>query len=157
MSFDVFLQRFEGGAPGIATRDRVRAVLMSREFTGPDEFGFYDVSFPDGGQVEFAAKGLADGTDFDGCAFHIRSMSPDLVRFTWEIATAGDMVILPAMDDFVPIMSSPGQALSLPSELRQAYPESVVCGSAAELELLLTGGYSEWKKYRIRITDAKPA
>ena len=41
MSFDVFLQRFEGGARGIVNRDRVRAVLMSREFAGPDEFGLY--------------------------------------------------------------------------------------------------------------------
>lgn len=153
MSFDVFLQRFDGGEPGIVDRDRVRAVLEGHEFTGPDEFGFYDVSFSDGIHVEFSASGLADGNDFDGCAFHIRSMSPELARFMWEIATEGDMVILPAVEDFFPIVSSPGQASSLPSDMRRDYPP-VVCGSAAELDSLLSGGYSGWKGYLEQISDA---
>jgi hypothetical protein len=153
MSFDVFLQRFECGEPGVVNADRVRAVLLSREFTGPDRFGFYDVSISDGIHVEFSAKGLADGTGFDGCAFHIRSMSAELVQFVWEIATAGDMVIMPAMEDFVPILSSPEQITSLPSDLRRDYPHPVVCGSAAELESLLNGGYTGWKKYRDQIAN----
>jgi len=135
----------------MVSREPVRAVLLSRDFSGPDQFGFYVVRFSDGVHVEFSAQGLHEGNDFDGCAFHIRSMSFDLIKFVWEVATAGDMVILPAMEDFVPILSSPEQAQSLPPDLLRDCPHPVVCGSAAELESLLNGGYSGWKKYRDQI------
>jgi hypothetical protein len=157
MSFDVFLQRFVGGEPAAVNRDRVRAVLVSREFTGPDQFGFYGVSFADGVHVEFSAKGLAHETEFDGCAFHIRGISSDLAQFVWEIAKAGDMVILPAMEDFVPILSSPEQTRDLPPDLREGYPHSVVCSSAEELESLLVGGFSGWKRYRNQVAESSPS
>ena len=104
MSFDVFLYRFAAGKPAEVNCERVRAVLQSTKYTGPDDFGFYIVEFPDGVDVEFSAKGLDGAAKFTGCAFHIRGMSPHLVRFILEIAKAGDMVILPAMKVFIPIL-----------------------------------------------------
>jgi hypothetical protein len=148
MSFDVFLQKFADGKPAEANRDRVNAVLKTREFTGPDKFGFYVVKFPDGFHVEFAAIGLDGASEFTGCAFHIRGISSHLVEFIWEIAKAGDLVILPAMEDFVPILSSPDQKPQLHPDLARDWPEPVVCGSKAELEIILFRGYAGWEQYR---------
>jgi hypothetical protein len=153
MSFDVFLQRFAAGQRAEVNRERVHAVLEATEFTGPDDFGFYVVKFPDGVEVEFSAKGLDGAAKFTGCAFHIRGMSPHLVRFILGIAKAGDMVMLPAMEDSVPILSSPEQRQQLPSDLALDGPEPVVCRSSAELESLLSGGYAGWRRYRDRVIN----
>ena len=156
MSFDVFLQRFANGKDASVDRESVQAVLQTRQFTGPDEFGFYNVEFSDGTHVEFSAKRLSGPGDFIGCAFHIRGMSSELVSFVWEIARAGDMVILPAMENFVPILVSAEQKNQLPLDLLQNQPEPVVCASAAELEVLLTNGYTGWRKYRDQVVGAPP-
>jgi hypothetical protein len=152
MSFDIFLQKFVAGEPAEVNREQVRAVLQATKSTGPDDFGFYVVTFPDGVDVELSAEGLDGAAKFTGCTFHVRGMCPHLVRFILEIAKAGDMVILPAMEDFVPILSSPEQKQHLPSDLVQEGPEPVVCGSPSELESLLSGGYAGWQKYRDQVT-----
>ena len=90
MSFDVFLQKFAGGEPADADRDRVLAVLQTWGFTGPDEFGFYIVEFGDGGDVELSAKGLDGAESFTGCAFHIHGVSSNLARFILEIVGLRD-------------------------------------------------------------------
>ena len=153
MSFDVFLQKFVRGEPAKANRESVRAVLSTQDFSGPDDFGFYDVRFTDGSEVEFSASGLSGESDFAACAFHIRGMSQRLVSFIWDIAKAGEMVILPAMDDFVPILSSLEQHNHLPQDLARDFPVPVVCKSPAELESLLVGGYSGWQRYRNQVID----
>ena len=155
VSFDVFLQKFADGEPAEVNRDSVRAVLQTREFTGPDDFGFYVVKFPDGVDVELSAKGLNGAAIFTGCAFHIRGMSPHLVSFIFEIAKAGDMVVLPAMEDFVPILSSPQQKQQLPADLSQQSPVAVVCESPAELGSLLSGGYAGWQEYRNQMLNKR--
>jgi hypothetical protein len=156
MSFDVHLQKFADGHAADANREGVRAVLQSTAFVGPDEFGFYVVTFPDDIRVELSASGL-DGTGaFTGCAFFIRGMSSDLVRFIFEVARAGDMVILPAMEHFVPILSSPEQRAHLPADLTDRDPAPVVCDTPEGLESLLSGGYEGWKKYRDQILNKNP-
>jgi hypothetical protein len=157
MSFDVFLQRFAAGQSAQVSREQVRAVLTTRKFIGPNDFGFFIVQFPDGVDVEFSAKGLRDSADFKGCAFHIRCMSPHLVRFMFEVAKAGDMVMLPLMEDFVPILSNSAQRGELPTELIQKDPGPVLCGSPEELESLLAGGFAEWQKYRDKVFGMKTA
>ena len=77
------------------------------------------------------------------------------MRFVLEIAKAGDMTILPAMEDFVPILTSPDQRRELPSDLDQECPEPVVCESPAELESLLLGGHTGWQKYRDEVLHNK--
>ena len=153
MSFDIFLQKFTDGRDAHADRDRVRRVLSSKDFNGPDQFGFYLVRFPDGTDVEFSAKGLDGEGDFAGCAFHIRGLSSNLIEFVWEIAKEGDMVILPAMQDFVPILSSPRQWEHLPSNLIDQLADPVVCESSIELQCLLIKGHSGWREYRNQLNE----
>lgn len=111
------------------------------------------VSFSDGGHVVFSAD-LDGQEEFTDCAFRIRGMSSELTRFVRRIAKAGDIVILTAMEDFVPIMTSPEQISSLPYGLREDHHYPVTCGSAEELESLLSGGYAGCKRYRDRIARA---
>ena len=133
----------------------MNAVLRTREFTGPDDCGFYIVKSSDGVDVELSAKGLDGAARFTGCAFHIHSMSPHLVRFILEIAKAGDMVVLPLMEDLVPILSSPEQKQQLPSHFVQDGPEPVFCELTAELESLLSPGYAGWQKYRNQMLNKR--
>jgi hypothetical protein len=151
MSFDVFLQRSVAGKPAQVDREAVLAVLKTAKFNGPDDFGFYIVEFPEGGDVEFSAEGLQGSGDFADCAFHLGGISRHLVKFMFEVAKAGDMFILPAMEDFVPILTRAEQRVELPPELAENYPEPVLCESAEELESLLSGGYNGWKKYRDKV------
>ena len=49
-------------------------------------------------------------------------MSPNAVRFMFEIAKAGSMVMLAAMKPFGPILTSPEQRKELPAELADHEP-----------------------------------
>ena len=151
MSFDVYLQRFDKGEPAEVSREPVLTVLRSAKFTGPDDLGFYVVEFPDGQDVEFSAEGLQGSGEFTGCAFHIRGISPHLVRFMFEVAKAGDMVLVATMEPFVPILSRPEQRQQVPAELAENDPAPVVCGSPEELHSLLSGGYESWQEYRDQV------
>ena len=77
----------------------------------------------------------------------MRGLSSNLAAFIFEIAKTGDMVVLPAMGDFVPILSAPEQRNELPPDLQNSAQEPIWCRSASELEALLAGGYAAWKKY----------
>src|SRR5437868_3676587 len=105
MSFDVFLVRFVAGQPAEADRGRVRSVLQSATFEGPDKYSVYVVKFPGEVTVELHAAGLEGSESFTSCSVSIRGMSDQLVRFIFDVARVGDMVILPAMEDFVPILT----------------------------------------------------
>jgi hypothetical protein len=156
MSFDVFLQKFEHGETATVDPISVRAVLMTKEFKGPDDHGFYAVRISDGTEVEFSARGLNGDGDFTSAAFHIRGMSECLAAFIWEVAHAGEMVIVPAMEDWVPILPTLDQYQHLPIDLKRDFPTPVVCESAAQLNLLLEGGYSSWRKYRDQVVGSTP-
>ncbi len=153
MSFDVFLQKFSAGKSARVNREAVLAVLRTTTSDRPDDFGFYVLEFPDGGHVEFSAQGLEGSGEFTGCAFHFHGgMSPDAVRFMFDIAKTGDMIILAATEPFTPILSLPEQRKELPAELADNTPTPVLCSSAAELESLLSGGYAGWQKYRDQVS-----
>jgi hypothetical protein len=147
VSFDIFLQKFVNGQPADANPEPVRRVLMTRQHSGPDTYGFYRVRFADDDEVEFSAKGLDGAASFGGCAFHVRRLSPHLFAFLWDIAKAGELVLLPAMKDSIAILSSPDQKQHLPAELINHSWTIVVCESAEELQALLTGGFNSWRKY----------
>src|SRR5471030_395297 len=105
MGFDIFLQRFSPDTLDEESITRMRSVLHGTSHAGPDPFGFYIVTFPDGVRVEFSAKGLDSAAAFTSCAFHIHGMGPHLVSFIFEMAKAGDLVILAAIEDFVQTLS----------------------------------------------------
>lgn len=56
-------------------------------------------------------------------------------KFIFEIAKAGEMVMLRAVEDFVPILSSPEQRNQLAPDLLRADRAPIWCKSAPELEL----------------------
>ncbi len=150
MSFDVFLQRFKGGKEVEVERAPVLAVLRRLDHTAIDEFGFSIVRFQDGVEVEFSASGLESAEPFTGCAFHIRDFGEPLVKFMFDVACAGNMVIIPAMEDApVGLVSHEHQA-ELPPEIRDSFKPALL-SSAQELEALLRGGFEAWSDYRDQI------
>ena len=150
MSFDVFLQRFERGHAAEVQRRPVHAVLRRTLHQGSDQFGFYIVSFADGTDVEFSASGLESGEPFTGCAFHIRAFGDGLMTFMLQVACAGDMVMMPAMEGNPLILVSEAQRAHLPAELVEAF-RLVLVQSPAELTALLTGGFASWSAYRDQV------
>ena len=154
MSFDVFLQRFENGDVAEAQREPVLAVLRKTSFRGPDEFGFYIIAFPDRVEVEFSAKGLELKDRFTGCAFFIRGFGKHLAEFIYQVARAGDMVIMPAMEGNPLIFVSDGQRPHVPADsLERSRP--VVVKSPEELGALLTGGFDGWSVYRDQVVGKR--
>lgn len=138
MSFDVFLERFADGRPDEVNRWAVRDVLRTATYRGPDDFGFYLVAFPDGVEVEFSARGLESDESFSGCAFHIRGSGAHLMQFVFDVARAGDMVILPAMEGNPVVLVSEAQKADLPTDI-SAGLEPILVRSPEELAAVLTG------------------
>lgn len=83
----------------------------------------------------------------EGCGVTLRSgLSPDCLRFLFDLLKAAEWVMLPAMEGNPAIVSSPGLA----SEFTDKFPE-VVCRSPEELGAVLSGGYEAWERYRDRV------
>jgi hypothetical protein len=150
VSFDVFLSRFDKGELAAAPRQPVREVLGATAYRGPDQFGFYVVTFPDGVHVEFSARGLESEGDFTGCAFHIRGFGNHLIKFMLEVARAGNMVMMPAMEGNPLILVSEDQKADVPPEALE-HLRPVVVNSSNELEAVLTGGFEGWSAYRNQV------
>jgi hypothetical protein len=121
----------------------VQDVLASVSALKADEHGCYLVQFRDGGFAEvYAGKGLETG-----CMIALRmALTPDLLRFLYNLLRAADWIMLPAMEDTPAITAVPGRA----EGFADSFPE-VVCNSARELGALLTGGFESWKRYRDQI------
>ncbi len=150
MSFDLFLQVFRAGNAATVDRARVSAVLHQHRYDAPDKFSFYRVHFPDGSDVDFSASGLESDDEFDGCAFHIYGFTPSIVNFIFDVAKAGEMVILNAQGSNTLasptfILTDQSQSAELPEDAG-ACP--VVCHSAEHLSELLGLGFENWKDYR---------
>ncbi len=137
MSLNVLLACFDNHEHAQAPRRAVLDLLARTEHTGPDDAGFYQLAFGDGGRAEINPHCLAGEEGSPGCAFHLGGLSPDVARFVYQVARAAGMVILPTVEDFHPILLDASQEGSLPRDLR-AYG-TVICGSARELEELLAG------------------
>ena len=123
----------------------VRHVLESATAVGPDEHGSYLVRFADGGVAE-----IYGGNDPEtGCMAALRrGLTPDLLRFLFDLLRAADWIMLPTMKDNPAITAMPGRAASF----ADSFPE-VVCYSAVELGAVLTGGFEEWKRIRDQIVE----
>ena len=146
-TFNIFLERFVSGKPAEVDRAAVRAVLAAAK---PKKRGAgrYRISFAEGGEVELEAAGLDGDGEFTGCSFHLREMSWEILGFILSFARAGDMVILPAVEDFVPILSRPEQSEHLPEGVRESAPKPVLCETAAEFEAALDTGFNHWLRFK---------
>jgi hypothetical protein len=169
MSFDIFYQpcRF-GGKPvkrknpltgkvesvlpseplTTAELKAVRGVLKQADTQGPDEFGCFIVELKDRGRAEVFGSDLAEG-----CMVALRGLTPDIVKFLFDLLKAGNWVMCPAMEDPIAVTTSPDKMCGTPGD----FPEVLTCESAEELGVLLSGGFKAWKKYRDQVVrDANP-
>lgn len=137
-------------------RRPVREVLRAATYRGPDDFGFYVVAFPDGVEVEFSASGLESEGSFTGCAFHIRGLGDSLTKFMFDVARAGDMVIIPVMEGNPLVLVSESQNASVPSDVGESL-QPILVRSPDELGAVLTGGFEGWSAYRDQVLrQSKP-
>jgi hypothetical protein len=150
VSFDVFLQRFVDGESAEVDRRRVTEVLRAATHRGPDDFGLYIVAFSDGVEVEFSASGLESDEPFTGCAFYIHGFGGDLTKFMFDVARAGDLVLIPAMEGNPLILVSEEQKRNVPGDLVENL-KPVVVRSAGELGAILTSGFNGWSAYRNQV------
>lgn len=135
MSFDIFLQRFRSGEPAAADKQPVLALLETIPHKPPDH-GIYELLFPDGSSVDFAAQELTTDEPFQGCAFFTHGVSDAAVEAIYRIARASGMVILPADVPNSAIFVDPELKRHVPPELLQDFIP-VEVSSPAELRLAL--------------------
>jgi hypothetical protein len=120
----------------------VKKLFKTSRAKKPDEFGCHVVEFEDGGHAEIFASRLATG----GCMAAVRGLTPDLLRFLFEMLRAADWVMLPAMEGNPAITSS---AVSI--EWLSADVPRVGCSSPEDLGLVLTRGVEAWRQYRDKV------
>jgi hypothetical protein len=166
VSFDIFYQPCRFGAEPVEQKNpftgevqtvlpvqplsshdlkAVRDVLENANAVGPDEHSRYLVRFGDGG----AAEVYAGDEPETGCMTALRrGLTPDLLRFLFDLLRAADWIMLPAMEGNPAITALPGRA----EGFADSFPE-VVCNSAEELGSVLTGGFDGWKRYRDQIVE----
>ena len=154
MSFDIFLARFERGELVDAPRGSVLAVLRTHRYSGPDQFGFYNVELQDGDSVEFSARGLESQEPFQKCALHVRRFGPGLAGFLFDIASAGRFAVVPAMDGNPVFLVESEMKADLPADmLRDLRP--VLVSSASALADGLSGGFKAWAEYLDHVLGAR--
>lgn len=151
MSFDLFLHRFQEGEPAPADRDAVMRVLRRYSRADGDKYGFYQVAFQDGSSVEFSAKGLQSDEEFSGCAFHLRSFSAHVITFVYQVAVAGDFVVINAqgkgsLESPLSITVEASQSRHLPEGLG----EPQLAESAQALAKFLGASIAGWEAFRDR-------
>lgn len=119
-------------------REPVLAVLRTVEHSDSGELRFSTLRFADGTDAEFSAEGLVSPGDFTGCAFFTRGFSDPLVKFIFDVACAGDMVIMPALECGAVGLVSEAQRAELPPDVLDVF-HPVLLSSANDLGKLLLG------------------
>ena len=152
MSFDLILVHLKDGDPAPAAR---RAVLDAFDRCGKVERqgdDFYDAFFDDGSHVQFSAGGLETDEEFNSCVFYLRNFTFPIMRFIYEVAVAGDMMVANGQghgteESPSTIIVNEGQRQHLwrdPGAVRLAT-------SPEELAQALVGDAGAWQGYRDRI------
>jgi hypothetical protein len=124
----------------------VEQVLNQAKARGPSQHDCYVVNLGDGGGAEVFSRDLA--TD---CMVALRGLTPDLLRFLFDLLAAGKWVMIPASVDAVAIATSQEAFVSVP----KSFPRSVICSSPDELAGLLANGVHAWEKYRDRFVGGE--
>ncbi|MEZ6140914.1 MAG: hypothetical protein R3B84_10115 [Zavarzinella sp.] len=129
-------------------RVAVRKLLKSAGAATPDEFGCYAVEFKDGGSAEVFASELTGTEQCDGLMVSLQGLTPEVVKFLWELCHVGGMAATPVMEDAVVVVASPEQF----QRVKSRWPSAVVVGSPEELGRLLSGGFAGWESHRDQCT-----
>jgi hypothetical protein len=120
----------------------VRNVLKTVKASEPDEFGHSLIWFNDGGAAEVYVSELETGCT----VIPRKGLSPDCLRFLFDLLRAAEWVMMAAMEGNPAIVSAPGIA----KEFVDSFPE-VVCRSPDELGTILSGGFKAWEQYRDKV------
>jgi hypothetical protein len=167
MSFDIFFQPCRFGQVAVEQRNpftgkatnvfpaesltpdemaAVRNVLARVNAPGGNQRDYYRVELNDGGSAEVYAANLEKG-----CMVALRGITSDALQFLFDILSAGNWSMLPAMED--------SRAIALSSEsfknLPEGFPPTVLIQSPAELGILLKDGFEAWKAFRDRVVQSK--
>lgn len=121
--------------------------LLSTRGANADEMGGYLVDFADGAGVELQFGGLADEAEFSGGMASLRGLTSELSSFLYELADTGNLVMLPAMEESRPLVTSDETAARVTSR----WPDTLVMASAEELAAFLGQGVAGWAAYRDRV------
>ena len=157
MSFDLFVVHVKDGDAAPAERRPVLDVLDRYGNVERQDKGFYDAVFDDGSHVEFSAKGLETDEDFDVCAFYLRNFTFPIMRFIYEVAVAGDMVVVNAQGHGTE--ESPSTIIVNEGQRQHLWPDPGVVRlvtSPLELAQALVGDVSAWQGYRDRVVAGLP-
>jgi len=95
MSYDISLQKIQNGDSGICSPEEAKACINLLETVNtdkPDEFNFVILEFEDGSSVEVSL--WTDEKAITGCTFFTRGISLCMVEFIYNMAVAGNFVIL---------------------------------------------------------------
>ena len=150
-TFSLYLERFVSGKPAEVDRAALKAVLRTMRHK-KTRLGRYQIRFPGDVDIDLEAAGFEGGSEFTGCSFHLTEVNWEILDFILSFARAGDMIVLPAVEDFIPILSRPEQKSHLPEGIRDNGPEPILCETAGELETALETGFSHWLRFKANPT-----
>jgi hypothetical protein len=77
----------------------------------------------------------------------LRGLTEEMSRLLHELAKAGNLAILPAMEDAGTVVTSAASA----EQVASRWPDAVVIESPDELHVLLSEGYDSCREYRDRV------
>jgi hypothetical protein len=123
VSYDVFLQRFQGGEAATVDSPEVWALLEAAWDVAPDEHGYCLVRR---GEDEGDLYAEQRGRPLESLMFN--HAGPGIYELMFELAVAGDMVIMPP--DAGPFLVREEQRSALPRDLAE---EAVVVENGAAL------------------------
>jgi hypothetical protein len=152
MSFDLYVIHMKDGEPAQADRQPVLDVFDRCGTVERHGGGFYDAFFDDGSHVQFSASGLETDEDFNICVFHLRNFTFPIMRFVYEVAVAGDMMIANGQGHGTE--ESPSTIIVNEGQRQHLWSDAGVVRlvtSPVELAQALVGDVSAWQGYRDQV------
>ena len=157
MSFDVFFQTCNlseeseevvnpftgetmqnpvGETASDSEREAIARLLADCGAATSDEHGCYVVELSDGSSVELFFSGLSEDPEFSGGTAALRGLTPVLSAFLYDLASRGNLAMLPATEDGATIVVSDDAAKSVASR----WPDAIVIENTDALHALLSNG-----------------
>ncbi|WP_417383676.1 hypothetical protein [Gimesia sp.] len=124
--------------------ETLREILKSADAPEPDSHGCYHPHMADCSKVEVYLDGLKDQSDSSSIKFRLYGISKDNMRFLFELAKKGDLVILPAWNEGTAIVTSENNAQQNSSQ----WPNTVSVTTPGELMSVLKEGRETLPTFR---------
>ena len=129
-------------------RTAVQLLLSQYGAESADECGYYTPTFDDGTSIILHFEGLVDDPKFLGGMISLRANSDAIVKFLFEIADAGNFVMIPMMEGNPEIDTKKTTADSVSGRM----PDILVAQSAEDIALIISPGFEAWDRCRKRAT-----